>query len=428
MKARCLVTITDTVVEYHRSDESSGVLPIAPGSSMEEIAATVEQLLQSSGCAGDDLILGISSADVFFLASPLDPIALQSEDALRFAVEEKIPIDAEAMIPLVIGNSPNHRVLAWQIGDNRELLTYLKDEYGISFSAFVPAELLIANSLLAQKEIAKTSTLASLRAESTEFISFADGELVAWSYVYGCEPGSQSAADMSWMLETDIDSSLLPEGAHSTLLERTRSQYLAKALCENQKSGRDRFNFTDRLDFEYAEKKSAWEPVLLATLFLFISLAGAFGYQSMQVSDQARKTEGAIIRNFLETFPGRKINGPVEKLIQEELKRQTRTNGLLSHANTSVQLLETLGRFLEGTPQQMRFQFDSLTLKPTSIVIVGQVANFEDFQTLKRGFVDQGFLVEPSSRFGKPFTMTLTLNSKKLVNNSRGEAVQQVSL
>ena len=107
MKSRCLVSFSDVSIEFYRGDGSFGKVPVEPGMPPEKVAALVDNLLKSNGCLDDELVYGIPSPDVFFIASLLDPVAFQSVEALRFVVEEKLPIDAEEMFQAVIKRLEN---------------------------------------------------------------------------------------------------------------------------------------------------------------------------------------------------------------------------------------------------------------------------------------------------------------------------------
>jgi hypothetical protein len=412
MKSRCLVSFSDVSIEFYRGDGSFGKVPVEPGMPPEKVAALVDNLLKSNGCLDDELVYGIPSPDVFFIASLLDPVAFQSVEALRFVVEEKLPIDAEEMIPLVVEGRSRKRVLVWRIGAQRDLLVHLKEEYGIAFSAFIPTELLVATELMKQERLGDSETFISVNRASTDFVSFVSGELTQWNCVFGLQPENleiENGSGTQILLADEVDVDSVPELHRDSVMELTRSSCLVNSLSgRGQNLQNHDFDFIDRLDFEYSDKHSVWEPLLLATFFLLMVVGGVLLYRSLQFRNQATEIEASIVSRFQSTLPDRRINGAVEKLLQEELKLQERTTSLLSHSTTSMRLLKNLESLVAASPDQIRFQFDSINLRASSVTISGEVKNFDDFQTLKKAFSGQGFQVQPGSKFAKPFSLTLT--------------------
>ena len=61
---------------------------------------------------------------------------------------------------------------------------------------------------------------------------------------------------------------------------------------------------------------------------------------------------------------------------------------------------------------RFRFQFDTIELRQASVDITGEVKDFDDFQSLKQAYIEQGFSIGNNSRYGTPFTLVLESDQK----------------
>lgn len=406
MKSKSLVSISDHSIELWRSNGDQQRILRAADQSAGETAELIADLIRKSSAIKDVLFLGIESRHVFFVDADYDRAILDDTDALRFALEEKLPVDAELLAPVVVASEDGSRALVWNTNGYRKIIEELRDSLGIQFNAVVPFELLIASQLWRLNESAKSVT--TIRNNGADVFSFCQNKLSSWEYHCGelqdCDKLSGTVLLPKGM---DADSLGMEPGS---VFDLNREDFLLRVVSDlPQNSAQLDFDFSNATDFSDRKPNSIWEPVLLSLLFFLVCCAGVLGFRSFDNHAQSETIQQEVVAGFKELFPNKRINGPVERILEDELKSQKNQNRLISHSGTSTRLLTNLTKFFKGLPSDIRFEFESIELREESISLQGTVKGFDEFQKLKKGFVDQGFKIRNDTPYDSPFNLKINV-------------------
>lgn len=410
MKPRCLITFSSDGFELFHSNGKQDSLSLEEETSVRDRAEQLVLLLRERKAVGSELIFGIDSRSVYFVEAPDELPGGQNIDAIKFEIESHLPVDAEDMSLLVLDSTDQKRVLVWDMRSCRELLHELNTEHGISFAAFVPMELFLLEYLQRQNLIGRAGMFASLTELSTQRIFLNDGVLFGWEFLSGFDAESAKLANC---VLVDTTSELESE----SVLPDSRDSMLLKAVADRSRATNSRYNFLETVDQELKNSQPVWQPLLLATLLFLLCAAGALGYRAHSLQKNRQLIEAQMTAEFKSLFPNKRINGAVVSLLETELKKQKKINTLISHAESSGRLLENLRGVLAGVPTKFRFQFDTIELREASVDITGEVKDFDDFQSLKQAYIEQGFSIGNNSRYGTPFTLVLESDQKLTTDN-----------
>jgi hypothetical protein len=244
--------------------------------------------------------------------------------------------------------------------------------------------------------------------------SFSKLQLCGWDYI---PRPPQDTHFGTVVLDNDVEGDSQRLGDGSELHDVRRSELLFDALAGMpQKLDQLEFDFSPSIDLFNGKARSIWEPVLLSTMFFLLCCAGLLGYRSLESHARAETVQQEMVSNFKKLFPDKRINGPIEAILEEELKSWKRRSRLLSHSEMSSKVLTNLTNFLKGIPDEMAFELDSIELREESVTLEGSVKGFDDFQVLKQGFLEEGFKIRNDTAYGSPFTLKLFAETA----NSRG--------
>jgi len=361
MKRSTLLTLSNSGVRFDRCDGDFYFENI-DDIHTSNAAEVVYEGLKRNGWHQDRLILGIDSTKVYFLEAEVSPNLINDQEALCY----------ELIAAICIGSSQAiSSFLVWDTAGVAELAQSLSLEYELSLSAFVPIELSIAEQ---ERESGRGElTTRLLNGERTEQFCWDDNRLVSWTY----HPSGDQPMDSKDIPDLNLVDS------------EKRSTVLAELLSGGERTIRNlNCDFSEVVPFGGSSVGSIWEPLLMGCL---VFLTCVF----------------EIVANFRKQFPDRRINGPVNKLLESELGEAQKLAGLESHPKTSERLLVSLKKTLAGFDQKIRFQINSLTIEQDAVLVSGRVKSFSDFQSLKEAFGKRGFDVDPESTFGEPFTISL---------------------
>ena len=397
------------------SDGRYASIDFPKSGSAKETAQILNEFLQEHRCLGGKLIFGIDSRQIYFLETDFNHPAVQTSAAVKFAVEPQVPVDAEDMAVLVVSPALQQRTLVWDMSHTSGVLEMLNEEYGITFDAFVPAELVWLQHLQSQESVAGEHYMLKLAANSTERFRLDGKQLVGWDYTASFQPELVDQCQ-NVVLDESVDSEAFVGSVEDGSMSWRKDALVHALPNKNRKMEDLRYNFSECLPESIVKNQSPWQAVLIATLFSLLGIAAALWFQSVELSKQSAKSEASATALFRELFPNRRIKGAVDRQLETELKRQQQINSLVSHSETSATVLENLRNFLRASKSiaPLRFQFDSLRLGKESIAVTGRVKGFDEFQKLKQGFIDEGFSIGPSTRYGDPFALVVVRNAESI--------------
>ena len=401
MKRSTLLTLSNSGVRFDRCDGDFYFENI-DDKHTSNVAEVVYKGLKRNGWHQDRLILGIDSTKVYFLEAEVSPNLINDQEALCYELEARLPMDAETIAAICIGSSQDtNSFLVWDTAGVAELAKSLSLEYELSLSAFVPVELSIAEQERESRRGEQTTRL--LNGERTEQFCWDNNRLVSWTY----HPSGDQPMDS----KGNPDLNLVDSEKRSTVLKELLSggeRTIRNLNCD----------FSEVVPFGGSSVGSIWEPLLMGCLVFLICVFSSLIWKSIQAEDSVKSAEAQIVANFRKQFPDRKINGPVNKLLESELGEAQKLAGLESHPKTSERLLVSLKKTLAGFDQKIRFQINSLTIEQDAVLVSGKVKSFSDFQSLKETFGKRGFDVDPESTFGEPFTISL---KPRLISETGGQ-------
>lgn len=400
MTSLTLLTLKDSEIWLDRADGDFQIGTIE-NDNPQAIAKGIYEMLRDKGWLGDKLVFGIDSPKVYLVKGEFDKNIVGDHEALCYQLEAQLPLEAETMAAICIGNDEKEgSYLVWDTAGVAEISQTLSSEYELALTAFVPTGLCIADQQRNGKLPRHTKVLHN--GMRTERFSWHRNRLVLWDYFKG-DPE---------MLLQDVQ--------QDDVIDSNQRKDLLKDLLSGGHRGIEGagYDFSEVVPFGGRKVGSVWTPILLGSLVFLVCVFAAFLFKIAEAEQAIGQAEGGIVVNYRKLFPDQRINGPVIKLLEKELKGKQKLASLMGHPETSRDLLESLGKLLEGFNQEIRFQINTMSIEPDAISISGDVKNFSDFQTLKETFGKRGFSVGTDSIYGAPFTLSL---KPKTSSDSKGQ-------
>ncbi len=140
---------------------------------------------------------------------------------------------------------------------------------------------------------------------------------------------------------------------------------------------------------------------------------GALTYRAHCWNQHAIRLEDSVRSEFRQILPGRRINGPIERLLESELTQQRISNQLIDHANQSALLLSNLETLLQAMQEATKFRLGSLKVFPEAAELSGEVKTLGDLDALNDALKQAGYDVGTDSTYALQFRLSLTQNSER---------------
>ncbi len=286
MRNTVLVLLEDSQIRFYRSDGKSSCEPVEPGEPQpSKIGAAMASGLAAMGRRKDMLVLGVPSRYFYLLNTHFDRNTSQNVAAVKYALEEHLPVDAEQMVPLVEGLPPNQLTLVLDSSRIAKILQFVNDEHGINFDRIESTNLGLVEHLVRQKSVSGNSTVMIVGEDASERFTFHSGQLADWKYFHG-EPAGQDfkslCADVDEsccvVLEPGVDQDDITIPDEGVIFpDRTDGVFLDVAAASEKKNvSETTFDFGEQLRSDLGlgdSKSSIWESLCLAILICLVCVA-----------------------------------------------------------------------------------------------------------------------------------------------------------
>lgn len=408
----------------------SDVPPPEPDSG-DTPADALARTLRQSGYHGEGLCLALDGSSVFAARLSTEGIpSRQRRDALRYRLEEQLPLDAEGttadFVSLGGGVSLGIATHTQSLGD---LLDDL-DGRGVDVAVIAPAAFLACQEALRRNGPAEIAAIAWSE-ESFELLRLRDGK-----------PAALYAADSAESLRLRLRADLLGEppaeqgtavliGEH---LGESLRQELTSAgleLARAEESPRDLAAFAARhvlrgrrgwanLRQDALALEDPWKPVrrplqLAAALaaILLIALSAVFYLRTREYNQRAEQYDDRQATVFGLLYPNRPVPAYVKPYLQTELRKLSGLSGADVEVPARPRAMETLCRILANLPPTMRLRILELRVSPTTVLIEGEVRSHTDAQVIFQALQEEGFdVTQPDTERLREKGVAFTLTGK----------------
>jgi len=411
-----------------------------------ETADWVADTITSAGLRNEKWALGLPSSFVFFSNLRLERAIAQNPTAVAFALEEHLPIEAEQMISCVGGSETTTRIATLDYSRIEEFVGRLYHEHDLVFESVTAISLVIADYLHSKKFSSDVSNSPAGQEKSTssvfgsftilthsgstptekELFVFRDGQINQWSYSIN----SPAGASIQWPPETPVvlrdarsnsspqDSVItrlpMPDRTSATGKERFRfaDHEMLPSVFESVSSGalETPFDFSEKIGQRIGANRSktdVWEICAVAVLLSLVILSSALSYRSTQWDRVAIELDQSNRQAFKQLFPQKRINGPIAKILDSELKRRTVENDLVVFSNQTSDIAwnaHTLFTTLKSVPQ---LQVQNVSLLSDGAVVRGSVDTLARLDKLKLVLKQAGYEIGVGSSYALNFELLL---------------------
>ncbi len=408
----------------------SDVPPPEPDSG-DTPADALARTLRHNGYRGAGVCVAIDGASIFAARCSTEGLpSRQRRDALRYRLEEQLPLDAESIsadfVPLRGGLCLG---VAAETAPLADLLDGL-DARGVDVAAIVPAAFLAGEEALRRSRLATLAAIAWSE-ESFELLRLREGK-----------PAALYAADSPESLRLRLRADLLGEppaeqdsavliGEH---LDESLRQELASAgleLARAEESPRDLAAFAARrvlrgrrgwvnLRQDALALEDPWKPVrrplqLAAALaaILLIALSAVFYLRTRGYNQHAEQYDDQQATVFGLLYPNRPVPAYVKPYLQTELRKLSGLSGADVEVPARPRAMEDLCRILANLPPTMRLRILELRVSPTTVLIEGEVRSHTDAQVIFQALQEEGFdVTQPDTERLREKGVAFTLTGK----------------
>lgn len=436
MKTSFLLLLQRNKFDLYRDDELVDSQPFGDSEvPAEEPPELIAQALLEAGFRNEHLSLAIGSGQVFCLPIQLDSKIISQPNALRFAIEEHLPIDAEQIATTIVRSAGGQLAVVVDREPIEKLIEQLGSDHGILVRNAIPSTPRLIEHLIETTAIENTCRLIVFDDPYVELVEVRDGQLSFWkrsystqffqmnprrffdqsdncpSYLIGCANESVDAINSNGKTET------LP-----ILIAGNYRDLVAASFDSLHNRGRDTsFDLAGQMGTTWNLADSvakSWEVFAFSLIVLILCLAGGLGYQAYRHHQGAGQVDLQIRQDYRNLFPGTRINGPIEKLLINELAKQRSENKLVGYANRSALLLANLQKLLVALPDGYRFE--RIKILADGIVLDGEVETLSQLDNLRRKLESAGFEIQPGS-YTTRFSLTLLVNKSFKKSSSKGQ-------
>ena len=378
-------------------------------------AGAVKAALQDWGYRSGGVCLGVPSPMV--LAAEIDCLGLPRHDrhtAMLYRLEEQLPLDIEGLtadfLPPVGGRTLGVTVRTDRM---REILGPLGDT-GVETAAICPTALLACWQ-------------ACQSGEATDYVIVVASGMVDIFRLYEKRPAAWYSVpdDLDEMVRClKADHLAHPvEGEQATVCVIAPAEWPADVI---ETQGRLRiarreaeaaFGLATRAAARLlADGEAGWvnlcqgalapagawgrqgglvRSAVALGLVLLAALAAAFAWRAVHYADRADHARREQAAAYRDAFPNRPVPVAVKSRLKSELARLAGLSGASASLPVPASALDSLRQVVNGLPPGVRVRILELRVDPSSIYIDGQVRGHTDAESINRGLIGAGFLVDP---------------------------------
>jgi hypothetical protein len=393
-------------------------------------ADAMARTLRQSGYRGEGVCVAIDGASVFAARVSTEGIpSRQRREALRYRLEEQLPLDAEGttadFVPLGGGVSLG---IAAETAPLRDLLDGL-DARGVEVAAIAPAGFLACEEALRRQGAAEIAAivwdegsreLLRLRAGKPAALYAAGSDealrLRLRADLLGSPAGENSRALLLGDGSESIENELTSAGVEIVRSEESPRDLAALAARRVLRGRRGWANLRqDALGLE-----DPWKPVrrplqlaaVLAALLL-IAVSAVFYLRTREYNQRAEQYDDRQATVFGLLYPNRPVPAYVKPYLQTELRKLSGLSGADVEVPARPRAMETLCRILANLPPSMRLRILELRVSPTTVLIEGEVRSHTDAQVIFQALQEEGFdVTQPDTERLREKGVAFTLTGK----------------
>ncbi len=351
---------------------------------------------------------------------PIGTYTHKSNQALKFACEEQIPLPAEQIETDVVDGS--RLGVAIESGFLNSLLEICERyQVEVVHNGFVDLEAM--QWLMNADKLNATGVLLIDSESGISVLGFRDGQPETWDWFpddctneglfHGDTAGfrlSILATNKPYYLVNAPDelAEFFPPDERQVIDMGLTIEEMAARNAIAVSSGRIKPFITLQSETHrpHGYLTSALSILLVSIAMLLVSASVYLWVQGTHFANQANDIESELQQLYKDNIPG----GPPTSLIARALKarladiEQDTSAMELTQSNRTIQ--QNLHRLLSAIPEDIEFELDSLGIKPQSIAIGGSVMAIDDLVAIKGCLENAGFEITTRD-LRKQFNMTL---------------------
>lgn len=399
---------------------------LARGGSVSMIDAPAGSLAEALATAGGsrEVVLALTSRDC--LCAPISTVDLpagrQRGGAMRYRLEEKLPVAAEDVVADFI--SAGERALGVCV-ERRALQPRVStiEAAGVRVIAVCPASVLALQQFTAANpaSTALQMILWATGAHTAELFVLADGRLVAW-YVLPDAPADVALHVRMAMLTSEAHpSNLIACGASADVVSNVRELGIdvvespavdVSQLATLAARGRTRawINFVDGGAAGQASRGTRW---MAAAIFLLLtSIAAALFVRAARYERLTAQYQTETESLFRQALPGQPVPEDVRSRLASEAQAGPRATSVgATRSAAQGRNLLALRDMMTHLPADAKFRVYELRLGDGAFTLEGEAASLGDADAVATSLrAGSGFEVEPprtQQRPGKGVSFTI---------------------
>ncbi len=394
--------------------EESVEIPLAAGA--DDVPDTVAGRLRQWGWSGGGVCLGLPSDWV--LPALIDCADLPRKgraEAMRYRLEEQLPLDAERLTADFMPASGS-RVFGLAVDTSRVrgVLSQLSAQ-GISAAA-ISATALLALRDVSQRLAAKTDFVIVAGDSSLELFRMVNGRPEAWNtvphraedIVQACRAsrfathveGRKATAAVIGAMDPVASHALAQDGRIEVRSVDEGPTWPAAARGAASMLADDAEGWANFRRGELAPSSPWGEfPALLRmTAVLAVALpavlAAVFLWRAAQYESSARESHAKQAAEYIRVFPNTPVPASVASRFKSEVTRCTSLNGAGAKLPEQRNAIESLRRVVAALPDGL-VRVREIRAEPTEVTLDGESRSHADAEQVARALRAAGFEVEP---------------------------------
>ena len=378
-----------------------------------ELAQQSCQTLHTLGCRRHPVVLALASIDCLAESFQPEPGIRKDRQALRYAFEEHLPLDAESIAADFVFSDSSVLGIATRVSPLDEFLEQL-ESCGIQVHFVTPAALLIWTFLEQQLAIPAQAVVIVGSESSVDVWRTANGQIVDWSFWNG----SRS----SWAVE--LDSMLIEHGLPESLVivncEPQVAEQLSSVAADHDQ---DLVVSCANLDLEMSRvldqvSSMQFEPLInlrrdglapvdsrravrsslnafVAVCMLALVALNAITWWRIS---EIEAVETGVRREqqhlFAELFPQQRRPRSIERHFRSELTRLRQVRSSTDLLNSMTNPLDKLWDVVASSPQPVDCEITDIDISATDIIVQGRAASLDATSDFSAALESRGYTVD----------------------------------
>jgi hypothetical protein len=400
---------------WEAQDVARGLRVRCEDSSAIGFGKMIGDLVGSHSAPGNAVLL-LASTSVYFLRLRLSG-SKRTNDAIRFAAESKLPLDAESIVVDTLSDAGTGTDQITAVATNSERLRDKVRELEsnrIRVVAIVPETLVWLQSWLDRGQLKQPSRILLLRSSEVEICKIdAGGRLTDWQVTnatsarerlkqwYESNGGEDATLYCAVMEESarGLASEAWLERAKP--LDGAESKYLLpltdRIVSKRSQPWVNLFQ-TPLADRAMAENQDSSLKLFAAAATVFVALlAGWLALGIVRDQKFTASCDRELRELYSQLHPNEKVPGAVGRRLQSEYREIKNQQAALPKDNGEQSAISVLRQFVEGLPQEWPFEVEEVRIDPQKLFVQCAVTKQEDAGKLVAAMEKSGLECEPPS-------------------------------